>query len=1031
MADNGIGMIGRIKTVYCKDFVSYNEIAYCPKKYLNVLTGPNGTGKSTIVSAIILGFGGEPQLLNRSSSISDYIQSNKTQATIIIEIYGRGENEIDTFRRTINQTGPSKYAINDKDVSKKAFLAFVSTYNIQVSNLCQFLPQDRVQDFSKMNPQELLVNTMSSVCDTQLLTAFEQLKEMRSQQLNAHANCDQEKDNLQKKEKRLEQLQMSVAQYRDREELLQKCKVFTAKKLWIMVKTGEDKYKQYEIDMKTLKANYEKSEKTYKMHVRASDQIIKKTSKFREQSLQMTNQLMQSTTKKTELETQLSNIKRGIREKLMDMERNIRLATKNVDEVKKIANLISTKEYELEQFNEIKPDLLDDLENRKTKIISTRQIAIGHYNKRKELESTINEEKIPEISALRNKIERLQNVKSQKQEEISRKNPNLFKAMNWLAQNRQQYNCTVYDPMILELNMANDDEAKYLENVIPYRDLYAFSCEDKSVMSQLINELCVKQKLSVNIIYCEPVKVCSFKPTVPLDKLRHMGFHGYLVDKVSGPAAILNKLCSTYRIHNIPIGGEEVANFTSMVPKSIRVYFGGNKRFSVTTSRYSDNTIISEQVISGKNLLMSVDSKQLSALQKRYKEVVFEQDSMKNKLSTSDREFERLQLILREEGEGKKKIEQKLLHFKNLESEVQGLKRKSNDLEKSVTSKGELKSRFRKYLIIETKKMLDLESKLIDKLKIIKGQQLEKKIIQTKETVHKMQHENQAETLKESEDCLRKARSSVEKLMNSVEAQKREIERKMNEIGELCNGKIPTNRDFPFKQQFNEMQDFDLEQVSEAMHDIEARLECMKSINAETITQYEQLQAEVNQLKEKIYASANQGKTVESRMNVIYDQWEPKLLNLIDGISSKFSDFMESIDYVGEVVLTKADKYDFGSYGIQIMVQYRKDAQLQMLDKYVQSGGERAVAIAIYSLSLQHITHVPFRCVDEINQGMDSTNERRIFDLLLKEATKEGSSQYIFVTPKLLRDLNYNDRLCVSIVHNSKTIQIGTSFPLS
>jgi len=42
-----------------------------------------------------------------------------------------------------------------------------------------------------------------------------------------------------------------------------------------------------------------------------------------------------------------------------------------------------------------------------------------------------------------------------------------------------------------------------------------------------------------------------------------------------------------------------------------------------------------------------------------------------------------------------------------------------------------------------------------------------------------------------------------------------------------------------------------------------------------------------------------------------------------------------------------------------------------------------------------------FRCVDEINQGMDATNERNIFELLLKEATKEGSAQYLFVTPKV------------------------------
>ena len=41
------------------------------------------------------------------------------------------------------------------------------------------------------------------------------------------------------------------------------------------------------------------------------------------------------------------------------------------------------------------------------------------------------------------------------------------------------------------------------------------------------------------------------------------------------------------------------------------------------------------------------------------------------------------------------------------------------------------------------------------------------------------------------------------------------------------------------------------------------------------------------------------------------------------------------------------------------------------------------MATALYMLALQELTTVPFRCVDEINQGMDATNERRVFQLLV------------------------------------------------
>lgn len=48
----------------------------------------------------------------------------------------------------------------------------VSKLNIQVDNLCQFLPQDRVADFSKMTPQLLLENTEKCIGKIIVITAI-------------------------------------------------------------------------------------------------------------------------------------------------------------------------------------------------------------------------------------------------------------------------------------------------------------------------------------------------------------------------------------------------------------------------------------------------------------------------------------------------------------------------------------------------------------------------------------------------------------------------------------------------------------------------------------------------------------------------------------------------------------------------------------------------------------------------------------------------------------------------------------------
>jgi len=66
---------------------------------------------------------------------------------------------------------------------------------------------------------------------------------------------------------------------------------------------------------------------------------------------------------------------------------------------------------------------------------------------------------------------------------------------------------------------------------------------------------------------------------------------------------------------------------------------------------------------------------------------VYEKDQVRNKLVEVDNEFDRLQVVLREEGEKKRKIEQKLAHYGNLESEVKKLLEKVDTINKSFSCK--------------------------------------------------------------------------------------------------------------------------------------------------------------------------------------------------------------------------------------------------------------------------------------------------------------------------------------------------------
>ena len=53
---------GSIVRVKLADFVTYSAVEFFPGPSLNMVIGPNGTGKSTLVCAICLGLGWGPQV---------------------------------------------------------------------------------------------------------------------------------------------------------------------------------------------------------------------------------------------------------------------------------------------------------------------------------------------------------------------------------------------------------------------------------------------------------------------------------------------------------------------------------------------------------------------------------------------------------------------------------------------------------------------------------------------------------------------------------------------------------------------------------------------------------------------------------------------------------------------------------------------------------------------------------------------------------------------------------------------------------
>jgi chromosome segregation ATPase len=227
---------------------------------------------------------------------------------------------------------------------------------------------------------------------------------------------------------------------------------------------------------------------------------------------------------------------------------------------------------------------------------------------------------------------------------------------------------------------------------------------------------------------------------------------------------------------------------------------------------------------------------------------------------------------------------------------------------------------------------------------------------------------------------------------------------------------------FPYKKMFEKLP-ATIAELIDKIEEMQGRIECIRGVDPAIVEEYERRKTAIEDLRENLQNEQERALALEDELKNLHQIWYPEITRVVNSINDNFSNFFSKMGFVGEVELTQKEERDYADYGIAIRVQYRDNEKLQALNRHVQSGGERAVAIAVYTLSLQHLTTVPFRCVDEINQGMDPNNERKIFQMLVDITCKQGQSQYFFITPKLLSDLPYDNLMTITVVHNGKYIE--------
>ncbi|KAK3538335.1 hypothetical protein QTP70_035213, partial [Hemibagrus guttatus] len=155
------GDIGVIESITLKNFMSHHLLG--PFQFgpnVNFIVGNNGSGKSAILTALIVGLGGKATTTNRGASLKSFVKYGESSAEVTVKLRNRGSDaykgdgygDCISIEQRITSDGCRTCKIKNKSgtivsTKKEELTAILDHFNIQVDNPVSILNQEMSKQF--------------------------------------------------------------------------------------------------------------------------------------------------------------------------------------------------------------------------------------------------------------------------------------------------------------------------------------------------------------------------------------------------------------------------------------------------------------------------------------------------------------------------------------------------------------------------------------------------------------------------------------------------------------------------------------------------------------------------------------------------------------------------------------------------------------------------------------------------------------------------------------------------------------------
>ncbi|KAM8810276.1 structural maintenance of chromosomes protein 6 [Eudromia elegans] len=1014
-----VGEVGIIESIQLKNFMCHSMLG--PFQFgsnLNFVVGNNGSGKSSVLTALIVGLGGKATTTNRGSSLKVFVKDGESSADISITLQNQGR---DAFKpevygdsiivnQHINLDGSRSYRLKSKSGTlisskKEELVAILDHFNIQVDNPVSVLTQEMSKHFlQSKNEGDKYKFFMKA-------TQLEQMKEDYSYIMKTKENtCLQIEQGVE----RLRELKLHYREKKERyksigfvKEMRNHLEELKHKMAWAVVSEMEREIQPIKESMKIEEERTEKfvqkleecqvkineAEEKYKVIQDKLEKISEEAQALHPQCISAKADVQARRKAFNEAEALYNRV----RTELKRLGRDDEQLRKRIEELKNSANQISEPEKlerqrKIEQLKE-QLKAFHDQEIMISQQIDQFQQAIY---KCKEEQAALRKEEHDVKQALDSKLKQLRELKDSKTNTLKRFGqhvPAFLEAVE-AAYRQGHFKYKPIGPLGAFIHLKDAELALAVESCLKSLVL-AFCCDnhdDERNLQMLMSK------------YYPP----GFRPQIIVNKfqnkvydVRHRGVHhpefpSVLTALEIDDAVVANCLIDMRSIERVLLiksscKARKVMQ-SSEPPKNCR------EAFTAEGDQVFDRRYYSSDYHRPKYLSKDVEA-EISHLEK-------EIENKKAQLTISQ---QRLRSIESEIKQNEGHLYSHRQHQKELQVKIRTTRAEISDLENTeehqsvdIRTLEDEAEENRNRMESVNQEMLQHSRDMENQKNIL--QEAEKRFEEMKEKIHRVEEVagpvkdelNQADS--EVESSKRRFQHYEEKQKEHLACIKRRKELLANKERELE------------------------EKIAQARQIYPERLEVSRTVKS--------LDAEMNRLRERINSEKDRHGNREEIIQEFFDAKEKfedanskvknlkKFIKLLEEIMTQrfkiylqflrllslrcklyFDHLLRIRAYCGKII------FDHKNETLSITVQPGEGEKASLNDVRSLSGGERSFSTVCFILSLWSITESPFRCLDEFDVYMDMVNRRIAMDMMLKVADSQRHRQFILLTPQSMSSL--------------------------